>query len=59
MSIQDAEKFNKTIYRKDIELLVVNRVIGNDLFASNGVPTYFIKKVQDMDEDSCKYERIL
>ena len=50
-SIQDADKFNKTIYRKDIELLVVNRVIGNDLFTSNGVPIYFIKEVQDMDED--------
>ena len=51
VSIQDAEKFDKTIHRKDIELLVVNRIIGNDLFAAKGIPIYFIQEVQDMDED--------
>lgn len=51
VTIQDAEKFNKTIYRKDIELLVVNRVIGNDLFASKGIPLYFVGEVRDMDEE--------
>ncbi len=50
-SIQEAEKFEKNIYRKDIELLVVNRVIGNDLFASKGIPLYFLQEVQGMDED--------
>ena len=51
VSIQDAEKFNKTINRKDIELLVVNRVIGNDLFVSNAIPIYFVGEVRDMDEE--------
>lgn len=50
-SIQEAEKFEKNIYRKDIELLVINRVIGNDLFASRGIPIYFISEVQGMDEE--------
>lgn len=50
-SIQEAEKLEKNIYRKDIELLVVNRVIGNDLFASKGIPLYFIQEIQGMDEE--------
>ena len=50
-SIQETEKLEKNIYRKDIELLVVNRVIGNDLFSSKGIPLYFIHEVQGMDEE--------
>lgn len=50
-SIHEAEEFKKNIYRKDIELLVVNRVIGNDLFSSRGIPLYFIQEVQGMDEE--------
>lgn len=50
-SIQEAKKFEKNIYRKDIELLVVNRVIGNDLFSSKGIPLCFIQEVQGMDEE--------
>lgn len=50
-SIHETEKLDKNIYRKDIELLVVNRVIGNDLFSSKGIPLYFIYEVQGMDEE--------
>ena len=50
-SIQETEKLEKNIYRKDIELLVVNRVIGNDLFSSKGIPLYFIHEVEGMDEE--------
>lgn len=50
-SIYDATSFNKTIYRKDIELLVVNRVVGNNLFSERGIPTYFIREVIDLDEE--------
>ena len=50
-SIQEAEQFGKNIYRKDIELLVVNRVIGNDLFASTGIPLHFVQEVKGMDEE--------
>lgn len=50
-SIQEAEQLGKNIYRKDIDLLVVNRIIGNDLFSSKGVPLYFIQEVHDMDEE--------
>ena len=32
-------------------MLVVNRVIGNDLFASRGIPLYFVQEVQGMDEE--------
>lgn len=50
-SIQEAEKFGKNISRKDIELLVINRVIGNDLFSSKGIPLYFISELAGMDEE--------
>lgn len=50
-SIQEAESLQKNIYRKEIELLIVNRIIGNDLFDSKGVPLYFIREVSEMDEE--------
>lgn len=50
-SIQEAATLGKNITRKEIELLVVNRVIGNDLFSKNGVPLYFIREVSTMDEE--------
>ena len=50
-SIQDVAALGKNITRKEIELLVVNRVIGNDLFNRNGVPLYFIREVSSMDEE--------
>lgn len=50
-SIQEANNFNKTIYRKDVELLVVNRVVGNNLFYERGIPTYFVREVVNMDEE--------
>lgn len=50
-SIQEAAALGKNITRREIELLVVNRVIGNDLFSKNGVPLYFIREVSTMDEE--------
>lgn len=50
-SIKDALSLQKTIYRKDVELLVVNRVIGNDLFSGRGIPLYFLPVVKDMDAE--------
>ena len=50
-SIQEAATLGKNITRKEIELLVVNRVIGNDLFNKNGIPLYFIREVSTMDEE--------
>ena len=50
-SVKEAAKYDKNIYRKDIELLVVNRIIGNDMFATKGVPVYFIKELHNVDED--------
>ena len=50
-SIQEATALDKNITRKEIELLVVNRVIGNDLFSKNGVPLYFIREISTMDEE--------
>lgn len=43
--------FDKHLYRKDLELLVVNRIVGNDLFAARGVPLYFYPEVKDMDPE--------
>ena len=48
-SIKETEKLEKNLYRKDIELLVINRIIGNDLFSANGVPLYFIPETHGMD----------
>lgn len=50
-SVNEAAKYDKNIYRKDIELLVVNRIIGNDMFATKGIPIYFIKEIDSVDED--------
>ncbi len=50
-TIQEAASLGKNITRKEIELLVVNRVIGNDLFNRMGVPLYFIREVSTMDEE--------
>ncbi|MDD7719041.1 MAG: hypothetical protein PUJ11_06035 [Eubacteriaceae bacterium] len=50
-SIQETAALGKNITRKEIELLVVNRVIGNDLFSRNGIPLYFIREVSAMDEE--------
>ena len=50
-SIREATALGKNITRKEIELLVVNRIIGNDLFNKNGVPLYFLREVSTMDEE--------
>ena len=50
-SIHEAAALGNNITRREIELLVVNRVIGNDLFSKNGVPLYFIREVSTMDEE--------
>lgn len=50
-SLKDALKFEKYIHRKDLELLVVNRIIGNDLFSNRGVPLFFLSIVKDMDPE--------
>lgn len=50
-SLQDTVNFNKTISRKDIESLVVNRVVGNDLFTNKGIPIYFTPEIQGMEFD--------
>lgn len=50
-TIQEVASLGKSITRKEIELLVVNRVIGNDLFNRNGVPLYFVREVSAMDEE--------
>lgn len=50
-SISEALDFDKHLHRKDLELLVVNRIIGNDLFAARGVPLYFLPEVKNMDPE--------
>lgn len=50
-SIRQMETPEKSMYRKDIELLVVNRVIGNDLFSKHGIPVYFMGELQGIEED--------
>lgn len=50
-SIGEALDFDKHLHRKELELLVVNRIIGNDLFAARGVPLFFLPEVKNMDPE--------
>ena len=50
-SIYEAIGFEKNINRKDVELLVVNRIIGNDLFSKQGIPLYFVSQVKDKEPE--------
>lgn len=50
-TINEALAFDKNIDRKDVEMLVVNRIIGNDLFSKRGVPLYFMPLVKDKEPD--------
>ena len=50
-SIEEVCNFDKHLQRKELELLVVNRIIGNDLFAARGVPLYFFPEVKEMDPE--------
>ena len=50
-SIYEAIGFEKNINRKDVELLVVNRIIGNDLFSKRGIPLYFASQVKDKEPE--------
>ena len=50
-SIYEAIGFEKNINRKDVELLVVNRIIGNDLFSKRGIPLYFVSQVKDKEPE--------
>lgn len=48
-NLKEALKFNKNIYRRDIEMLIVNRLVGNDIFSAKGVPIYFLSEIREME----------
>ncbi len=53
-SIKEVLQFDKNIHRKDIEMLVINRIVGYDIFQSFGLPISFIEQVIGLDVEDLK-----
>lgn len=53
-SIREAIAFEKNIHRKDIEMLIINRIIGYDIFTSLGIPLNFIRKIKGIEIEDVK-----
>jgi hypothetical protein len=53
-SISDALAFNKHLQSKDISILVVNRLIGVDLFKRTAIPLGFLSEVAALNSNDAK-----
>lgn len=53
-SISDALAFNKHLQSKDISILVVNRLVGVDLFKRLAIPLGFLPEVTSLDKNEIK-----
>lgn len=53
-SISDALAFNKHLQSKDISILVVNRLIGVDLFKRTAIPFEFLPEVATLNSNDAK-----
>ncbi len=54
--IKEVLNFNKHIKRNEIEMLLINRIIGNDIFRANNIPISFYNELKklNVDEDSVR-----
>ena len=43
--------FNKYIKKNEIEMLLVNRIIGNDIFKANNIPISFFNELKKLNAD--------
>ena len=50
----DVLKYKKIIKRSDIEILIINRLIGVDVFNYRGIPLTFVKEVKLLDDEDIK-----
>lgn len=53
-AIRDVLLFNKHIKVRDISVLIVNRIIGIDIFKRRSIPQGFLDQVRDLDPESVK-----
>lgn len=52
--IKDVLKFNRHLYTKDIEVLIISRIIGCEVFEYKGIPLYFITVIDSLDFEDKK-----
>ncbi len=52
--IKDVLNFNRYLKSKDIELLIINRIIGNEIFSYKGIPIDFLPIIHGQDKEDVK-----
>ena len=52
--INELLKFKKHITRKEIEILLINRIVGVDVFRRNFIPLTFYQFIQGLDDEDVK-----
>lgn len=52
--IQDVLRFNRHLFTKDIEVLVVSRIIGCEIFDYKSIPLYFSSLIDGLDLEDKK-----
>lgn len=50
----DVLQFNKHIKKNDVEMLIVNRLVGIDIFKNRGIPVSFLYLVKNENTDKIK-----
>lgn len=49
--IKDVLNFNKHIKKSELEMLLINRIIGNDIFKVDGIPISFYDELKSLNVD--------
>ena len=52
--IKDVLKFNRHLYAKDIEILIISRIIGCEIFEYKSIPLYFHPFVKGLEIEDAK-----
>lgn len=47
-------QFEKTIYRNEIDILIINRFVGVDLFSNRMIPNYFFNEIKEYGTEQRK-----
>lgn len=55
MNAAEVLQYEKLLWKKEIDELVVNRILGMDLFNSRQVPNSFIDEIASLDAEDRKY----
>lgn len=53
-NIKEVFGFNKHLNKKDIEMLIINRIIGMDIFKNKGIPIEFYPIINHKDKDTVR-----